>query len=387
MVGEQVPTETRPRQTGASSWRPKVAVVDPGGKGGLCHYAYNLCRALSDYGCEVHLITGAPYELEKFPRNFTAHAFPLRTVQGLRDSWRCIRKLAPDILHQHGTNLHPLFEWSYMHIARRLGRAAFVYTCHQVFPHENRGWQRPFIGYKLRAADAVIVHNQKTQREALTYCQVRPERLHIIPHGNYRFFRDLSGLGKPVPWRKEPGIHDILFFGAIRPYKGLRYLIEAIGILRAARHPVRLMIVGQPIEDWAEYEAAIQQAGIQDSVLLQLGYLAMEDVPGYFEFADAVCLPYLEFSESGVLQLADAFDIPIIATNVGGNTEAYAEGYVQALVPPKDADALADALEKALSQTDKETFLQQKASRNNKARDWATIAEQTVALYASLQRK
>src|SRR4051794_29889321 len=108
--------------------RYRIAMIDPGGRGGLCHYTYGLCSALAGHGCEVHLITGAPYELASFPREFEVHAFPLRAPRGLLASWERIRRIQPDVIHQQGTNSHPLFEWAFQNAARLLGKAPVVYT-------------------------------------------------------------------------------------------------------------------------------------------------------------------------------------------------------------------------------------------------------------------
>lgn len=296
----------------------RTVIIDPGGLGGLCHYTYNLCRALVDLGADVHLVTSIPYELDKFPLNFEVHAFPLRRPWGLIASLNTIRRLRPDIIHLQGTNLHPVFELAYLRTSRLVGKAPVVYTSHNLLPHKDVGWQTPFIGPKLRCADAVIVHAEATRDEAISRFGVSPSRLNVIPHGNYRFFRNLSGRRKQLPWTKSPGVKDVLFFGTIGPHKGLVYLIEAIGRLREAGIPVRLMVAGKPIEDWHPYQDALKRWDLADNTLLSLGYIPMENVPSYFEFADAVCLPYLEGgSESGVVYLADAFNLPVIATNRG----------------------------------------------------------------------
>ncbi len=365
----------------------KVVVVEPKGDGGLCHYSYNLCRALADYGCEVHLITGAPYELAQFPKNFKVHEYNLRSVSGLRASWKCLKALRPDIVHQQGTNLHPLFEWVYMWASRLYSGAAYVYTCHLAIPHEIKAREMPFVGYKLRSAEAIIVHSDRTADEAKQHFNVRADHLHVIPHGDYRFFRGLGDLGKGVPFTKVEGTKDILFFGAVRQYKGLMFLIEAIGKMRQKGLPVRLMVVGKERDDWPEYVAAMEKWGVKDSTLLNLAYIDMEDVPGFFEFADCSCLPYLDGSESGVLQLADAFDKPIVATETGGNAEAFEEGLIQGLVPPKDSDALAKELERVLFEESFDEFLAKKAARGSGKRAWPGIAIKTVDLYNLIRKQ
>lgn len=362
----------------------RIAMIEPSGRGGLCHHSYNLCRALADHGCDVHLVTADPYELENLPHNFQVSKFRMRTISGLLASVKKIAGLRPNVVHYQATNLHPFFEWAYMWACKVLTKAPFVVVAHEVIPHIRTGWQLPFIGRKLRKSNAVIVHSENTRTEALTECNVLSERVHVIPVGDYRFLRDLARFGKPAPWAKVEGVKDILFFGGIMKYKGLTHLIHAVARLRSAGHPVRLAIAGRPVDPWEEYEAAIREAGLQDDVLTSLGYIDTADIPGIFAFADVVAVPYLFCSESAVLLAADALDRPVVATSVGGNIAAFKQGLAQELVPPGDEEALAAALERTLFHLDHEDYLRKKAQRDDSARSWSNIALRTIELYDSL---
>jgi glycosyltransferase involved in cell wall biosynthesis len=361
----------------------RVVMIEPSGRGGLCHHSYNLCRALANHGCDTHLVTADPYELDSLPHNFRVSKFRMRTVPGLLGSMRRVAMLRPEIVHYQATNLHPFFEWSYMWASKALTRAPFVVVAHEVIPHISTSWQRPYIGRKLRSADAVIVHSENTRAEALEACAT-PERVHVIPVGDYRFLRELAAYGKPAPWPKIPGVKDVLFFGGIMKYKGLLHLIKAMALLKSAGHPVRLAVAGRPVDPWEDYQTAIRQSGIEDSVLTSLGYCDTADIPGYFAFADVVCVPYLFCSESAVLLAADALDRPVVATSVGGNVAAYQQGLAQELVPPGDDEALAAALERTLFHLDHDDYMLKKANRDDSARSWSEIALQTMNLYDSL---
>jgi glycosyltransferase involved in cell wall biosynthesis len=362
----------------------RIAMIEPSGRGGLCHHSYNLCRALADHGCDVHLVTADPYELENLPHNFKVSKFRMRTASGLLNSIRKVAALKPNIVHYQATNLHPFFEWAYMWACKLLTGAPFVVVAHEVIPHVRTGWQLPFIGRKLRKSNAVVVHSENTRTEAMNECDVPPERVHVIPVGDYRFLRDLAPFGKPAPWAKVEGVKDILFFGGIMKYKGLMHLINAVAQLKSAGHKVRLAVVGRPVDPWEEYEAAIGEAGLQDDVLTWLGYIDTADIPGVFAFADVVAVPYLFCSESAVLLAADALDRPVVATSVGGNVAAYEQGLAQELVPPGDEEVLAAALERTLFHLDHEDYLLNKAQRDDSARSWSNIAARTIDLYNSL---
>lgn len=359
----------------------RVVIFEPGGKGGICHYTYNLCQALYRKGLDVHLITNKPYELASFPADFRTHVFRLRSTKGLIYAVKEIKDLNAKVLHYQGTNTHPAFEFGMM-IAARPHRAGFVYTCHNPAPHRLPArWQIPFIGMKLRGADAVIVHSEANYEEVRARYSIEMPRIHIIPHGNYEFFKQAPRSSAGIGWEKVAGIKDILFFGAISEYKGLSYLIAAVGKLKADGFGVRLLIVGRPVEPWSKYESQIDELDLRDQVLVRLGYIPLEDIPCYFSLADCACLPYVNCTESGVTLLADAFDKPLVATRIGSLLEAFQQGYIQQLVEPANSAALAEGLRHVLYDSTYEAFLSSKSNRDTSTRDWDSIAAKTVEVY------
>jgi glycosyltransferase involved in cell wall biosynthesis len=132
----------------------------------------------------------------------------------------------------------------------------------------------------------------------------------------------------------------LLFFGLIRKYKGLLYLIKALpSILSAA--DVTLLIAGEFWEDKGEYMDLIKNLGIEDHVNIIDAYIPNEEVQIYFSAADICIMPYISATGSGVAQIAYGFDLPIIATSVGCLKEIIKDGITGFLVPPHDSDELA----------------------------------------------
>ena len=134
----------------------------------------------------------------------------------------------------------------------------------------------------------------------------------------------------------------LLFFGFIRRYKGLRYLIEALPQIRQSR-PVKLIVAGEFWEDERPYRELVQQLGLQDVVLFYSSYIPNEEITLYFSAADVVAMPYLEATQSGIAQLAISFEKPMIATSVGGMPETIHHHLTGLIVPPADSAALAEA--------------------------------------------
>src|SRR6185437_11893527 len=139
---------------------------------------------------------------------------------------------------------------------------------------------------------------------------------------------------------------NVLFFGTIRPYKGLEHLVEAFDLLDdETAQRFRLTVVGETWEGWTRPLELIAGSHRRDRITLVNTYVHDDDVAGYFAAADAVALPYTRSSASGPLHIAMAAGLPVILTDVGG-LRAAAEGYEGICwVPASDPSALRDALQ------------------------------------------
>jgi glycosyltransferase involved in cell wall biosynthesis len=135
---------------------------------------------------------------------------------------------------------------------------------------------------------------------------------------------------------------ELLFFGFIRPYKGLDVLLDAMRI--AADPSIHLTVVG---EHWGDASALEDAAAALDNVELELRYMSDEDAAERFQRADFVVLPYTSATPSAVASLAYHYDTPIIASRVNGLSEVIVDGETGILVAPNDAAALADAIRNA----------------------------------------
>jgi glycosyltransferase involved in cell wall biosynthesis len=140
--------------------------------------------------------------------------------------------------------------------------------------------------------------------------------------------------------------HDepvLLFFGFVRRYKGLRNLIRALAKVRE-QLPARLLVVGEFWEDERPYRELVRQLDLESAVEFNNAYVPNEKMTVYFSAADAVVLPYLEATQSGVAQVALGFETPVIATAVGGLAETIVDGQNGLIVRPGDNDALSEAI-------------------------------------------
>jgi glycosyltransferase involved in cell wall biosynthesis len=139
----------------------------------------------------------------------------------------------------------------------------------------------------------------------------------------------------------EPNV--MLYFGYIRAYKGLRYLLEAMPrILKRMR--VRLLVCGEFYEEREELFALAERAGLREAVTFHDRFIANEEVAAFFCASDVVVLPYVSATQSGIVQVAYHYDKPVIVTSVGGLPEAVPDGRTGFIVPPRDPEAVAQAV-------------------------------------------
>jgi glycosyltransferase involved in cell wall biosynthesis len=113
----------------------------------------------------------------------------------------------------------------------------------------------------------------------------------------------------------------LLFFGFVRPYKGLKILLRAMPGILAHKPNLTLLVVGEYWGDQAEYETLIDDLHLRNHVKLVNRFVKNEEMPLYFSAADAVILPYTAISQSAVIPTALSFGVPVLASNLGGNAE------------------------------------------------------------------
>ncbi|NAZ81080.1 glycosyltransferase [Kineococcus sp. R8] len=213
----------------------------------------------------------------------------------------------------------------------------------------------------LRRVDAHVVHSAYDAALLQEAYGLDPAAVTIIPHGPYDHVvapPAAAATPSPVPASRRPSDDaapstppmNLLFFGTIRPYKGLEDLVEAFSSLpRDVAEQFRLSIVGETWEGWTHPLEAAAASPHADLIDVVNRYVSDAEVREHFAAADALVLPYRRSSASGPLHMAMSAGLPTIVSSVGGLVEAAAE-YDGALpVPPADPAALAVALRQLLT--------------------------------------
>jgi glycosyltransferase involved in cell wall biosynthesis len=144
----------------------------------------------------------------------------------------------------------------------------------------------------------------------------------------------------------------ILFFGLIRPYKGLDKLIESFKDIKNNRKSVTLLVVGECYGDINQYKNQIKELNLEKDVVLVNKYIANEDIEPYFKASDVVALPYYSATQSGVVMTSYAFRKPVVATNVGGVKEEVEQGKTGIIIDNNNKENLVSAIEEILNNKD-----------------------------------
>jgi glycosyltransferase involved in cell wall biosynthesis len=222
------------------------------------------------------------------------------------------------------------------------GGARVVCIADNIIPHERRPGDRLFTRYFIGAVDAFVTLSRSVL-EDLRRFDVRKPAV-CVPHPLY----DNFGEGLPrTEARARLGLPEegvlLLFFGFIRPYKGLDLLFEAMADARVRASGVRLVVAGEYYTDPGPYEAQLRRLGLGESVILRTGFIPDARVREYLCAADLVVQPYRSATQSGVTPLAYHFDRPMLVTRVGALPEMVPDGTVGLVCDPS-AGSIAEGI-------------------------------------------
>jgi glycosyltransferase involved in cell wall biosynthesis len=365
----------------------KVQLVDPSAF--TPPYDRALAAALARAGAEVELLTSRflygpvpnadGYRVrECFYRRSAARGLDaagrraFKAAEHLPDMLRLRREVDADIVHYQWLTMPSLD-------ARLLpAKRPRAMTAHYILPpHPNRR-QVASARAVFGRMDAVVVHSEHGAGRLRDEVGVDPTRIRVIPHGSFDY---LAGLAeeKPLPAELEGAEGPvILFFGLLRPYKGLDTLLTAFREVDGAE----LWIVGNPRMDVEPLHRLAAEA--PGRVRFVTRFVEDAEILPVFRRADLVVLPYRDAEQSGVLYTGLAFGKPLVLSAVGGFPEVATTGAAQ-LVPPGDPVALASALsELTADQAARERLAAAAREAAAGPYSWDAVAAQTLALYRDL---
>ena len=237
-------------------------------------------------------------------------------------------------------------------LARRNGRTRVVSILDNLIPHESRPGDRPFTWWFCRSVDGYVAMSQSVLGDVDRFkVNIGKPRV-FSPHPLYDNF------GEPVSREEgcrylglDPACRYFLFFGLIRDYKGLDWLLEAFATFVSERTSDpqaadnwRLIVAGEFYSNGAKYLDQARALGISDRIVWKTEFVPDHEVRYYFAAADLIAQPYKSATQSGVTQIAYHFQKPMLVTRVGGLAEIVPDGRVGYVVEPEPR-AIAAALQ------------------------------------------
>ena len=363
-------------------------------RGGLAAFNERLASQFLQEGHEVEVLTftlqypsflfpgKTQYSSEKAPdglriRRVLNSCNPLNWIRVGRQ----LKTSAPDLLIAcyWMSFMAPAFG-TVCRIARKNKHTRCVALVHNMLPHEPSMMDKLFSPYFVGAqhgfvalSESVVHDIEKLDKNGV------PKTFSPHPiydhYGNRMSKQDAcAALGIDL---EEP---YLLFFGLVRAYKGLDWLIEAMGILKKAGKKLPILIIaGEFYEDEDKYLQQISRLGLKNNVIVKNEFVPDADLPKYFGAADLIVQPYKSATQSGVTQVAFHFEKPMLVTNVGGLGEIVHDGKMGYAVNP-NPQAIADAIVDFFEHDRKESFIEYLRTEKKKY-DWDKMTAAFIHIY------
>lgn len=328
----------------------RLAIVStfPPYRGGIATFNAAMARSLEEAGHEITCVTWSrQYPSRMFPgssqfepgNNLSDATMPATLDVLSPSSWRHVGRQMADM------DVVVLPFWHAIHApalaavarhAKRAGARSVWALMHNANSHDGKSIHAWLTGRFLNRVDRIITLSRGVS-EALA------------PRPTTTLFHPLMG-----GWGRGPGksasrqrlslpehakVH--LFFGLIRPYKGLDILLQAMAELGPEHHVV---IAGECYGSFAPYQTLIDNLKLEGRVHVFDHFIQGKDVPTYLDAADDMVLPYRTASQSGVTALALQHRIKVIASDVGDLGQTIIPELTGRLVPPLQPRALAEAM-------------------------------------------
>jgi len=260
-----------------------------------------------------------------------------------------------------------------------LKEVKIIFICHNVYDHERNFIKDFLTNIVLKRVDGFIVHSS-VEKEVLEY-MFPLKKVHFCKMPLFDVFDDIKENASRL--RKEFNISSdaklILFFGFIRPYKGLDTLFKAIFILKEKIPKIKLLVIGEFMYDlYSKYVKLRKKMNLNSHILLFNKYVPNEEVGKYFKMSDVLVLPYNKATGSAIVSIAYHFNLPVIATNVGSFPEIIIDGKTGYLVNPGDSQMLAQKIFEYFIKNKKNEF-QKNIEIYKKEFSWNNVVEKILS--------
>lgn len=382
-----------------------VCIFSPTPRGGHARYTWELLTAMARHprgDFRYELITSTDLEASFRETEYPVHPIlsPIRERSTFRTrlGWALnrlthypVREFAllhwlrsrPDIAAVHLQEWKPWLAAALIQSIQRVGKKVF-YTVHNVLPHRYpAGIPKRLMDHWIRRAcrscDGLFVHTDRLAGELRDFLGNGHPPIHVVPHGVWTV-----DTASDQPLYERLAQKRLLFFGAIRRNKGLDLLLRALPQLPG----YRLTIAGEPCEpDYFRSEiepriAELRAAGVQIDLLDR--FIPETELAGLFSSHSAIVLPYTRgfVAQSGVVFMALAHGLPVVASTAGGLGDLLGEFRIGTTFDADAPETLAAAVERLHASSHRNEIQRQIAAARRRF-TWHAAAGATIAGYAN----
>lgn len=362
--------------------------------GGMNYYDYGLLNSLGKLGHEVTLYTSSPllFDISKnknikvnlvYENLFNINNRLLKLIKYIRGTIRALKESKKNyvkIIHFQIFAITYL-EYFVVKLCKLMGFKVIV-TVHDVESF-NKQNAESLTNRFYKIVDELIVHNnvsyevlslllRKIDENKLYHC-------HIIPHGSYIGMlpeKLLKSSAKKI-FGIDENVFTILFFGQIKKVKGLDVLLESLpSLIQKSKKKIKVIIAGKIWKDDVDYyHEIINRLGIKEFLILEIKYIADEDVVKYYSAADCIVLPYKQIFQSGVLLMAQSYYVPVVVSNLDGMIEIVQHGKNGFVFKSESCEDLTKCLLDVINRDDLDDIAKNAYDYLSSNYNWDIIAE------------
>ena len=341
-----------------------ITIIGPSKKflSGISYYTIRLANAL-DRNYNVSIITiknllpkflfpgkyrvGKKISKLEFDRNIkVCNCLDYYIFPGIFKAVNFLKKQNPDVIIMQWWSSSAALNYLLLKAINRLVfKRKIIIEFHEILdPLETNVWilriyVRLISKILFNNLDGYVVHSNYDKGLVQRAYNLKKEKVFVIPHGPYDHYT------KEIEIKDKKKAFDILFFGLIRHYKGLKYLIEAFDkIPQGLIGNFRLNIVGEIWDNKKVICSMIENSKYRDKIKLVDKYVSDEEVNNHFTLADVIVLPYTRVSQSGVAQIAASYGKPIITTSIGSLIETLGNYDGAFFVEPRNSEQIKDEI-------------------------------------------
>lgn len=328
----------------------KIAILGPAPpfRGGISRFAYALAKAFLELGHNVQFYNFyKQYPTLLFPgKGQLDRTFPENEFVNLRllipwsfKSWKLIinalKKYNPEVIIVSW--FLPYFAPAYGYILKRLANPNIIILAHNVSAHEKWPGEKQLLQYVFKPATKIVTLSKATLDELQAKLPLFISKKGVLGfHPCYDYKTNINDVSNKT--------NTLLFFGLIKPYKGLDVLLKAMPTVIKAVPDAKLIIAGEVYGNSNIYIKQIQELGIEKNVETHFHYIGDPDIARFFSASCLCILPYKSASQSGVIATSYGFGVPVLASDIGGLGEYVINNKTGYLVPPANPEALAEKI-------------------------------------------